>query len=141
MIAHAQQTYIKQEIAHYMEQNTRNRILFCKSSIEGILYINVGKFVARLLQSGVSAMEACQKLYSNHTYFDEVIGRYLALDNVGILLEPELKIDLRNLLDTQSKNQCLLIRSDAEIADDTFCWLSSNSGIGIALSGLSFKQC
>ena len=140
MTAHVQQTSIKQEIANYMEQNTRNKIVFCKTCIDGIQYINVGCFVARLLQAGVSALDACQQLFSQQTYIDDVIGRYLALDNVGILLEPELKIDLRNLLDTQSKNQCLLIRSDAEITDDAFGWLSANSGISFSLFGLSYRQ-
>lgn len=140
MTAHVQQTSIKQEIAHYVEQNTRNKIVLCKTSIDGIQYINVGRFVARLLQAGVSALDACQQLFAHQAYIDEAIGRYLALYNVGILLEPELKIDLRNLLDTQSKNQCLLIRSDAEITDDIFWWLSANSGISFSLFGLSYRQ-
>lgn len=140
MTAHVQQTSIKQEIAHYVEHNTRNKIVFCKTYIDGLQYINVGLFVARLLQSGVSVLDACQQLFSHQVYMDNAIGRYLALDNIGILLEPALKIDLRNLLDTQSKNQCLLIRSDAEITDDTFWWLSANSGISFSLFGLSYRQ-
>lgn len=140
MTAHAQQTFIKQEIANYMEQNTRNKIVFCKAYIDGLQYINVGQFVARLLQEGVSALDACQQLFSHPAYINNVIGRYLAFDNIGILLEPELKIDLRNLFDTQSNNHCLIIRSDAEISSDTFWWLSANGGVGIPLSVLSYKQ-
>lgn len=140
MTAQLQQTGIKQEIANYVRQNTRNRIVFCKTGIDGILYVNVGLFVAQLLQSGMSPLDACLQIFAHNIHEDDLIGRYIALQNVGILMEPELKIDLRNLLDTQSKNQCLIILSDAEISDDTLWWYSQNDDLGVSLKGLSYKQ-
>lgn len=110
-------TDIKHEIANDIKLGTRNRIVFSKQRIDGIQYLDVGKFVAGLLQSNHSQNSIYLRLLSYPTTDDDVIGKYLALENIGILLEPELKIDLRNLMDGLSKNQCLIILSDLDISD------------------------
>lgn len=132
-------TDIKQEIASYMKLSTRNRIVFGKQRIEGIQYLDVGKFVAGLLWSHSQATVS-QRLLSYPQKQDETFGPYLALENIGILFEPELKIDLRNLLDGLSKNQCLIIHSNAEISENTFWWLSSSDGISLSLQDFLYRQ-
>lgn len=57
---------------------------------------------------------AIQQLFSDAVKADENIGRYLAIFNIDILFEPELKLDVGNLFDSYSKNQCLIIQADSE---------------------------
>ena len=127
-------------ISKYIVQNTRNRIVFTDFIIDELEFVNVGISVAQALtqcrESNPSDIVAdvLSKTIANPT-----IGNYLALDNIGILFEPELKLDVRSLLDSYSKNQTLIIRTDAMIVDNTFHFLCPNDNVSIDLSGLSFK--
>lgn len=132
---------IHQEIADYVSQDTRNKIVFCKCPIEGIEFLNVGHDLSALLSdNALNNMDAHRNLLSVSSKNATNIGQYLALENVGILFEPELKLDIRNLLDIYSKNQCLIIKSNAELSVEKLCWLTSADGIQINLSGLSFIE-
>lgn len=111
MTAHST-SYIKQEIASYAKQGLRNKIALCKERIEDLEYLNVGWSFARLLRAGKLPDSAIRKLLSSSVEEDKDIGRYLAICNIGILWEPELKLDIGNLLDGYSRNQCLIIQSN-----------------------------
>lgn len=111
MTAHST-SRIKQEIASYAMQGLRNKIVLCKERIEDLKYLNVGCFFARLLRAGELPDSAIRELLSSSVEEDKDIGRYLALCNIGILWEPELKLDIGNLLDGYSKDQCLIIQSN-----------------------------
>lgn len=111
MTAHSP-SYIKQEIASYVKQGLRHKIVLCEERIEGLNYLNVGCSFARLLRAGKLPDSAIRELLSSSVGEDKDIGRYLALCNIGILWEPELKLDIGNLLDGFSRNQCLIIHSN-----------------------------
>lgn len=130
------------EIAKYVKQNTRNKIVFCREDIDGIIFVNVGLVLSRLLTdedefvNGYQLM--CNKIF-NHPQYNNCIGNYIAIENIGILFEPELKFDLHNILESFSRNLCFIIKSDAEIIDDKFYFLTPNDSAEIDLSGLSHK--
>lgn len=111
MTAHST-SYIKQEIASYAKQGLRNKIVLCKECIEDLKYLNVGWSFACLLRVGKLPNSAIRELLSSSVEEDKGIGRYLAIYNIGILWEPELKLDIGNLLDGFSRNQCLIIQSN-----------------------------
>ena len=111
MTAHST-SYIKQKIASFAKQGLRNKIVLGKECIENLEYLNVGLSFARLLRAGNSPDSAIRQLLSSSIREDKDIGRYLALYNSGILWEPELKLDIGNLLDGYSRNQCLVIQSN-----------------------------
>ena len=105
---------LKQEVATYAKQDLRNKIVFSKQRIEGLQYLNVGLALAKMLLGKSLPSLAIQQLFSDAVKADENIGRYLAIFNIDILFEPELKLDVGNLIDSYSKNQCLIIQADSE---------------------------
>lgn len=88
--------------------------MFSKQRIEGLQYLNVGLALAKMLLGKSLPSLAIQQLFSDAVKADENIGRYLAIFNIDILFEPELKLDVGNLFDSYSKNQCLIIQADSE---------------------------
>lgn len=105
---------LKQEVATYVKQDLRNKIVFSKQCIEGLQYLNVGLTLATMLRDNSLPSLAIQQLFSDAVKADQNIGRYLAIFNIDILFEPELKLDVGNLFDSYSKNQCLVIQADSE---------------------------
>ena len=105
---------LKQEVATYVKQDLRNKIVFSKQCIEGLQYLNVGLTFAKMLRDNSLPSLAIQQLFSDAVKADQNIGRYLAIFNIDILFEPELKLDVGNLFDSYSKNHCLVIQADSE---------------------------
>lgn len=105
---------LKQEVAVYAKQDLRNKIVFSKQRIEGLQYLNVGLALAKMLRDNSLPSLAIQQLFSDAVKADENIGRYLAIFNIDILFESDLKLDVGNLFDSYSKNQCLIIQADSE---------------------------
>lgn len=130
------------EIAKYVKQNTRNKIVFCHGDIDGISFVNVGLILSQLLTDDESFANGyqllCNRILNQHLY-NSIIGDYIAIENIGILFEPELKLDLHNIMESFSHNQCLIIKSDAEINNENLYFLSSGDTAIISLSGLSYK--
>ena len=129
------------EITTYLHQSTRNKIVFCKTSIDGIDFINVGKELAILLGDNpheVCGSETMYRQVLNKSKHNDQIGTYLALENIGILFESELKLDLRSVLNHYSKNQCLIIKTDSAIENDTLYFFDSTDMVSVKLQGLSY---
>ena len=105
---------LKQEVATYVKQDLRNKIVFSKQFIEGLQYLNVGLTLSKMLRDNSLPSLAIPQLLSSAEKEDESVGRYLAIFNIDILFEPELKLDVGNLFDSYSKNQCLVIQADSE---------------------------
>ena len=116
------------DIKDYIAQNTRNKIVICRDSIDGLEFINVGYDLSKLLSKNSYNNEEAVSAILDKTHHDEIIGKYLALTNISILFEPELKINISDILDAYSKNQCLIIQTDIDIPQ----WTN--------LDGLSYKQ-
>lgn len=116
------------DIKDYITQNTRNKIVICRDSIDGLEFINVGYNLSKLLSKNSYNYEEAVRAILDKTLHDEIIGNYLTLTNIAILFEPELKINVRDILDAYSKNQCLIIQTDMDITQ----WTN--------LNGLSYKQ-
>jgi hypothetical protein len=130
------------ELTKYVKQNTRNKIVFCREDIGRITFVNVGLILSQFLSDEESIANVyqllCNRILNQHLYND-IIGDYIAIENIGILFEPELKLDLHNILESYSRNQCLIIKSDAEIRDEVFYFLTPDDTAIISLSGLSYK--
>ena len=129
------------KIMSYLQQSTRNRIVFCHDDIDGVDFVDVGKEMALLLvgrQQNNTGLDAIYKLVLNKSRQCDSIGMYLAIENIGILFEPELKLDLRSLFNHYSKNQCLIVRTEAKIENDTLYFLDTSDNASINLQGLSY---
>lgn len=71
---------------------------------------------------------------------DFEIGSYVAIDNIGIVFEPELEFNLKTTLDNASTNKTIIIRSDGIIQSDKFFFLQPGDGTFIDLEGLSYME-
>ena len=116
------------DIKDYIAQTTRNKIVICRDSIGELEFINVGYELSKLLSKNSYNYEEAVRAILYKTFHDDTIGNYLALTNIAILFEPELKINVSDILDAYSKNQCLIIQSDIDIHQ----WTNLND--------LSYKQ-
>ena len=105
------------EISELVAQNTRNKLVFCDHSIDGISFVDVGfELSLRLSKSSYDNDSALGAVLDQSSCHDQ-IGSYLAVKNIGILFEPELKLNIRDILDSYSKNQCLIVQAEADLLE------------------------
>lgn len=105
------------EISELVAQNTRNKLVFCDHSIDELHFVDVGfELSLRLSKSSYDNDSALAAVLGQSLHHDK-IGPYLAIKNIGILFEPELKLNIRDILDSYSKNQCLIVQAEAEFLE------------------------
>lgn len=105
------------ETSELVAQNTRNKLVFCDHSIDGISFVDVGfELSLRLSKSSYDNDSALADVLGQSLHHDK-IGTYLAITNIGILFEPELKLNIRDIFDSYSKNQCLIVQAEAELLE------------------------
>lgn len=128
-------------IAQYLQQNTRNKIVFCREHIEGLKFIDIGHELSLIIgipNGLICGYETAYKQIFNQGFYDDTLGPYLAIENIGILFEPEMRLDLRSVIDTYSRDICLIIKSDAIIQNNILHFLSPGDDAKIDLQGLSY---
>ena len=131
----------KEKIKQYISQVSRNKIIFCHEPITHLHYVDVGKELSSAIKeqeepSGYSSV--CKRIFEQ-TYNDEVIGSYLALSNWIILFEPDLKLDLRSIVESFSINKCLILLSNGSIKENRYL-LMDDPRFALNLHGLSFIE-
>ena len=138
---------MKAIIADYLAQATRNRLVFCHEQIEGLTFVNVGKILAENLTKqdlhspmiAYMAEEVLDEILSS-TKVDDEIGSYVALDNIGVLFEPDLAFNLKSVIDSASTNKVVIIHSDGIIKSDRYYFLQEGDASFIDLHGLSYIE-
>ena len=126
----------------FLRQNPKHKLVFTKSEPAGFVFTDLGYEMASRLDGQVSpsvvATAAFESVVSRRTQDHPIYGKYLAITNIGILFEPELKLNVRLLLESFSHNTLLVVCSDGVIQNDTFHFDDSTEDYDIALSGLSY---
>lgn len=123
------------DIQAYAEGKARNKIVFCPTCIDGLDYKDIGYELATLLQQGCDKENALSRLV-DQSEENAVIGKYLAIRNIGILFEPCLKINIENMLEQQSKNKTFVICAEGTFSGNAFLF-KGDSRCQINLQGLS----
>ncbi|MCS2643502.1 hypothetical protein ACIXBP_16370 [Bacteroides fragilis] len=120
---------------------SRNKIIFCHEPITHLHYVDVGKELSSAIkeqEEPSSYSSACKRIFEQ-TYKDEVVGPYLALSNWSILFEPDLKLDLRSIIESFSINKCLILLSNGSIKEKRYLLMDDNR-FALNLQGLSFIE-
>ena len=138
---------MKAIIADYLAQATRNRLVFCHEQIDGLTFVNVGKILAENLTKqdlhspmiAYMAEEVLSEILSS-TKVDDEIGSYVALNNIGVLFEPDLAFNLKSVIDSASTNKVVIIHSDGIIISDRYYFLQEGDASFIDLHGLSYIE-
>ena len=131
----------KEKIKQFISQVSRNKIIFCHEPITHLHFVDVDIELSSAIKgqeepSGYS--NACKRIFEQ-TYKDEVVGSYLALSNWSILFEPDLKLDLRSIIESFSNNKCLILLSNGSIKEKRYL-LMDDDRFALNLQGLSFIE-
>lgn len=131
----------KEKVKQFISQVSRNKIIFCHEPITHLHFVDVGIELSSAIKeqeepSGYS--NACKRIFEQ-TYNDEVVGPYLALSNWSILFEPDLKLDLRSVIESFSINKCLILLSNGLIKGNHYLLMDDNR-FALNLQGLSFIE-
>ena len=117
----------KQQIAQYLAQAARNRLVFCHKHIEGLIFTDVGKVIANALKDenlrsqmvAYAAEDFLTDILSS-PQIDASIGKYVALENIGILFEPELGFNLKATLDNAGANIAGVVLNKVDLKNKLF---------------------
>lgn len=131
-------------IRKYISCQARNKLIFHRRLLSSITSIDVGRKLSEALyltelkdRISMRAMIAIQGMMEDGMRENELLGNYLALQNIGILFEPELKIDVQQLFDAFSKNNLLFIHWEGVIENDILYFLKKENGITTSIKHLS----
>ena len=115
-----------------------------RDSLEGISPLNIGQLVAKEIQPllddkrfSMKAMIAIDNILSESIGGYNKYGKLIAIENLGILFDPDLKLNFHQLLDKHSSSNALFIKWDGEIENDNLYFLSKKRGIKIDLKNIS----
>jgi hypothetical protein len=131
-------------IKNYLNSYTKNKIIIHRDVLPEVNAVDIGFLLSQSIYNWSDESKLSMKVTSELEKIlnDEVInhssyGRIIAISNIGILLEPDLKQDLRAILENYSNNNTLFVKWDGEIDNDHLYFLSKEIGIKININKLS----
>ena len=132
--------------ASYINRLARNKLVFTSQELEGIDYIDIGRRLSEKLENSLLkkhlpmiAEDALKLILSESSESDEVIGRYIAIKNIGILFEPVLHFDLKSFFSNWSRDQVLIIHHEGEIRDNKFYLVPNSQKYFVNLKEITYK--
>ncbi|SNS76492.1 hypothetical protein SAMN06295967_1259 [Belliella buryatensis] len=136
--------FLSENVLNYINSHARNRIIFHQDDISILDYVDVGRSLSEAIYNlkdtsklSMRALSELDRIFEHGIKTSDVLGRYLAIFNLGILFEPELKIDFLRLIDKYSLNQVLLIKWDGEMESNMLFFLTKENGVKINVQNLS----
>ena len=115
------------KLKSYITAGSRHKLLFVKSDVEGVEYVDIGKQLSAVIEPSLEkkrlpllADDGLEKIIRDHTIHDAEIGDYVAIQNIGILFEPQLHFNLPLKFDSWAKTKVLIVRMEGTIQNDRF---------------------
>ncbi len=131
-------------ITEYLDSQSRNKIIFFRDNIPGIEPVNVGFLLSEAIfnlkeadKFSLKANQALDTILQNATQNHALYRKILAIENIGILFEPELKINISQLLDRYSQNNALFVHWKGEIDSEHLYFLTREHGVKTSIKNLS----
>lgn len=135
---------MNEALSKYLHSQSRNKIVFLKKPLSRLDSLNVGFEVAKELKPilsdskvGLKSLLIIDDIFSKSILESNVYRKYLAISNLGILFEQDLKVDFVNLLDKYSTNNILFVYWEGEIEDGILYFLTKEKGQKIDIKNLS----
>jgi len=132
------------EILSFLKTQSRNKVVFYKDSIIDIPAIDLGTELSQILfnltdltKLPMKVSHELDKIFNKAIIEHSIFGRLLAISNLGILFEPELKVDINNLLEKYSNTNVLFVKWEGAIDNENLYFLSKEKGIKININKLS----
>ena len=132
-------------IEQFIKSKPRHRLVLSKNYVNGCQYVDLGKTLSKVLSEDflspnivMNTDDALQDILNKYTLIHSLFGNYIAIDNIPILFEPELRINVKMLIENWAKSQLLIVKCEGLI-EDNYLWLTvPNDHIGVDLKGLSY---
>lgn len=122
-------------VLSYIKSLSRNHVVISRSPLRTITYTDAGVILANAINGTDDKQWNIDTLFPVNN--SSIFGTYIALENIGILFEPQLKLDVRHIVDSLSKNNTLFICDTGVVENDIFHFFDSSSGVKVNLSGIS----
>lgn len=123
-------------------------LLFVRNSIEVFNIVNVGEVLSEELQqrdlkSSVLPMVANDVLreFLDKSIIEREDGvKFLVIENLSILFEPELALDVESLFRNYARSLVLTIIDDRPIVNDCYWPFGTDSKIHVDLTGIHYSE-
>ena len=132
------------ELLSFLKTQSRNKIVFYRNSINDVPEIDLGTELSQVLfnlndltKLPMKVSLELENMLNTATIDHEIYGRTLAISNLGILFEPELKVDINNILEKYSNTNVLFVKWEGAIDNENLYFLSKEKGIKININKLS----
>lgn len=132
------------KIAEYLKSQSRNKIVYYKNSFFDFAPVDIGNLLSQVIYKWNDDNKLSMKV---STELDDILkqaminhncyGKMLAISNIGILLEPNLKQDIRRLFEKHSNNNVLFVKWEGEIDNEYLYFLTKKNGIKIDIKNVS----
>lgn len=135
---------MKDKIFKYLAINSRNKVIIYSEEILDLSSLDIGQSLSHIIYqyekhelSPTRVAEALEKVCFSAIKLHEHYGDYLSIKNLGVLFEPELKINFLLLLEKFSQNNALFVEWLGDIEDSHLYFLSKEKGIKTNIKNLS----
>lgn len=123
-------------------------IVFAKNDIPGIEFCNLGKELSLRMQDFFAnknmlpcmVEEFLSEIITDFTFTNADGLKYLALDNIAILFEPDFGVNMDSFIDKASKGVCLFIKSDHKAENNAYFPFPDNKNYYIDLTNRPLRQ-
>ena len=134
------------QIIEFLNSSTRTKLIFSLNKIDTLHYVDVGKDLSFRLKStsiddrrfSIKAQETLNDMLMKHYTNNETIGDYMAITNLGILLEPELRLNFLEFIQSKSQNYPLILHWEGDIDNDSLIFKSKPNGLVFSLTGINY---
>jgi hypothetical protein len=131
-------------IHEFLSSGSRHKLIVSSSELDGLSYTDIGQSLSLKIKSestaskiSLIAQTELEKIMTDSNHVHKDIVSYIALKNLGILLEPDLKIDITAFLSRYSATNPLFIQWKGAIKQEKLHFLTEENGITINLENIS----
>jgi hypothetical protein len=135
---------LNQHIIEFLDTKPSNKIIFSRQTDGGI---DLGKELSNHIKPylehqrlSMKTKDFIDELFKTNIKSSDEIGKYIAIKNLGILFEPELKINFEHFLKTYSSDITLIIQWPGEISSNHLFFLSKEKGLQADLKNLTYTN-
>ena len=124
----------------------RNQLIFTSFEVEGINYVDIGQLLSRKIETTINnkrlpmiAEIEITNIMNESIAVDDELGSFIAVKNIGILLEPALHFDVKSFLDKWSRDIVLIVNHSGEIKQNKFYLAKGNQRYIANLTDITYK--
>lgn len=125
----------------FINNTSRNHLILKNGFVDDLEYMDVGLELSAFIEDIISdrrlslrTQDKLNSLFREHTKNSDSIGIYLALTKIGILFEPQLKIDIESLFNRWSQNMTLVIDMGRGKLSENLLYLTADSSDAYSVS-------